>query len=123
MEQELQKCISSLPDVKILNDSEKKLLLDRVESRIEFSASGIVWDSYPHYIHFYPNEPITVNNTFCYIIWDEYTLPVLRTNLRDALSQLDLITIMAFNTWIIGSELDWVIEFHHEEEESRMTLL
>ena len=46
-------------------------------------------------------------------MWDEGTLPILRTDLSLILKDTDTITCIALDTWIVSMDFEWVIEFHH----------
>lgn len=51
-----------------------------------------------------------------YIIWDEVTLPAVKTNLKKVLSVIDDVTAVSFDTWIFCHEDKYVIEFYHESD-------
>ena len=51
-----------------------------------------------------------------YILWDEVSLPAVRTNLVKAIDVVDDVTAVSFDTWIFCSSENYVIEFYHENE-------
>ena len=55
-------------------------------------------------------------NEEVYIIWDEVTLPAVKTNLKKALLVIDDVTAVSFNTWIFCPKGKLVIEFYHESD-------
>ncbi len=55
-------------------------------------------------------------NEEVYIIWDEVTLPAVKTNLKKALLVIDDVTAVSFDTWIFCPEVKIVIEFYHESD-------
>jgi hypothetical protein len=50
------------------------------------------------------------------IIWDEMNLPVIESSLKKIISNLDDITAVGFNTWIVNKQMNRIIEIHHEGE-------
>lgn len=48
-----------------------------------------------------------------YIIWDEYSLPVVKTKLINIKKNLDDIVAVSFDTWIVTETFDRFIEFNH----------
>jgi hypothetical protein len=51
-----------------------------------------------------------------YVIWDEGTLPIIKSDLQKVLEVIDDVIAVSFDTWIFSSELGYVIEIYHEGE-------
>ena len=49
-----------------------------------------------------------------YIIWDEASLPIIKSNLIKIESNIDDVTAVGFDTWLVGSNFNFVIEFFHD---------
>lgn len=50
------------------------------------------------------------------LLWDEASLPAVRTNLEAVLNNTDDVTAVGFNTWVFCPESKYLIEFYHESE-------
>ena len=51
-----------------------------------------------------------------FILWDEASLPVVETNLNNALRVIDDVTAVSFDTWFFSPSIGYEIEFYHEGE-------
>lgn len=51
-----------------------------------------------------------------FIIWDEVTLPAIKTDVQAVLHHSWEVTMVSFDTWIFCPENKYVIEFYHEGE-------
>lgn len=51
-----------------------------------------------------------------FIIWDEVTLPAIKTDVQAVLHHRWEVTMVSFDTWIFCPEHKYVIEFYHEGE-------
>ena len=51
-----------------------------------------------------------------YILWDEASLPAIKTELNNVLSVIDSVKAVSFDTWIYSSNWEYVIELYHENE-------
>ena len=112
----LKNCIESLKmDVKILNQIEYKQIGELIEQYFIFGNSGINWSLYPNKISITDNNDILkkINRTECFLLWDEGKLPILRTDLKLILNNLDCVTKVAFDTFVVDVKFGWIIEFHH----------
>lgn len=50
------------------------------------------------------------------LLWDEATLPAVKTDLEAVIDNIDDITAVSFDTWIFCPESRYLIEFYHESE-------
>ena len=111
----LEECITILgPGTEALSHADTRNKVREISARISFGINGIDWCAHPDHFFFTSAIVPQLPNKSCFVMWDEYTLPILRTDLERVLQNIDDVTAVAFDTWVIGSELDWVIEFHHE---------
>lgn len=52
-----------------------------------------------------------------YIIWGDSSLPVVKSELKDILQNIDEVTPLGvYGTWLYCPSEGWVIEFHHHGE-------
>lgn len=51
-----------------------------------------------------------------YILWDEASLPSIKTSISNLLSYIDNILAVSFDTWLYLPDDKCVIEFYHEGE-------
>lgn len=51
-----------------------------------------------------------------YILWDEASLPSIKTSISNLLSHIDNILAVSFDTWLYFPDDKCVIEFYHEGE-------
>jgi hypothetical protein len=51
-----------------------------------------------------------------YTIWDDNSLPIIRTEIKNVLENLDDATAVSFDTWLYNPEKKVVIEFFHDGE-------
>ncbi len=51
-----------------------------------------------------------------YILWNDGSLPIVKSNLKKILENLYDITTVSFDTWLYCPSEGWVVEFHHDGE-------
>lgn len=49
-----------------------------------------------------------------YILWDSVDVPCILSNYEDIIRNIDDVTAVSFNTWLLSENLTELIEFHHE---------
>lgn len=49
-----------------------------------------------------------------YILWDNASIPSIKTNLNQILKALDDVTAVSFDTWLYNPTMGYIIEFYHE---------
>ncbi|MGQ0437679.1 CDI toxin immunity protein, partial [Bacillus sp. B-TM1] len=64
----------------------------------------------------YLNKQYSLDSYIIYIIWDEASLPIIKTNLHQILQVIDDVTAVSFDTWLYSPNLGYAIEFYHEGE-------
>ncbi|SFJ16140.1 CDI toxin immunity protein [Thermoflavimicrobium dichotomicum] len=122
----LDECIEVLgADTEIFTDSEKEKILDTFKSFFSFTEWGrIDWDKVSKKEDVNTVNDITAYlekcyenfNTVVYVIWDEGTLPIIKTDLKKVLECIDDVTAVSFDTWIFSPSSGYVIEIYHEGE-------
>jgi hypothetical protein len=122
----LDECIEALgEDAEILTDSEKDKIFDTFESSFPFTEWGrIDWDKVSkkeivntvNDITAYLEKCYENFNTDVYVIWDEGTLPIIKSDLKKVLEVIDDVTAVSFDTWIFSPASGYVIEIYHEGE-------
>lgn len=114
----LHECIESTGGIplnydegnKIMDDIQQKIpfILGRVDfSKFKFKTTINTIDSILEYI----NNPIDV-----YVMWDNAKLPCLKSELKDIIKFIDDVTAVSFDTWVVSTDYNVIIEFYHEGE-------
>lgn len=80
---------------------------DRVDRKIKI-------DSIEDGINILKEKQLTDDDI--YILWDEITLPAIKTKIRDVEKAIYDITAVSFDTWIFCPSNKYLIEFYHEDE-------
>jgi hypothetical protein len=122
----LDECIEALgEDAEILTDSEKEKILGTLESSFPFAEWGrIDWGKVSKKENVNTVNDITTYLEKCcqnfdavvYVIWDEGTLPIIKSDLKKVLEVIDDVTAVSFDTWIFSPASGYVIEIYHEGE-------
>lgn len=113
----LEECIEILGvDVEILNKEKEEKLIEAFEKNVKFGVHGIDWTNYPNYIEIKDaNELLNyLKEQKCYILWDEFSTPTIKSKLSTVINNIDDVTAVAFDTYLFDWEFSWVVEFHHE---------
>lgn len=117
MEHEKMTRLKSLIDhLEVLNKLQSSQIEELILAKIRFLPNGVIdWESYPNSIAVLDFEKTSakITNKSCYIMWDEGTLPIVKTDLDSIKKNLFDVTRIAFDTWIVGENFEWVFEFHH----------
>lgn len=122
----LDECIEALGNsAEIVCDSDKKKILEYFKRSYPFTKWGrIDWESAPHRVSVTTLSDILSFltkrgfdlSTPVYIIWDEVTLPVVKSNLPSVIEVIDDVSAVSFDTWIYSDMFKYVVEFYHEGE-------
>ena len=109
-------CIERLkPRVEIVLETDSNKLKEKIRKDFDIGIRG-----------FNPKSesvsPISLSDfkekiidlTQCYIMWDEFSLPIIKTSPIKIVENFDDITAVSFDTWIIDENYNWVIEINHE---------
>lgn len=112
-----KECINALEVVTILDESSSDSLSEKMFNSFEFDdASTVDWRTYPDHQKVDDFEYLIQRNgnLDCYVLWDNAEYLGIRTNLKSVLNKVDDVTAVSFDTWVIGLEFDWILEFHNE---------
>ncbi|MBD3231577.1 hypothetical protein GF322_02830 [Candidatus Dependentiae bacterium] len=117
-----EKCLKALKnDLVILSEEETKKVFDKMIHTFPITLWGrINWKNVKNF-----KKIVSINNIDqfinpgkkeVYILWDEASLPAIKTDMKKLLNVIDDITAVSFDTWIYCPKDGWVIEFYHEGE-------
>lgn len=117
----LKECIDALGnDTIVLSKKETDELFDRMSLHFAITSWGqIDWNVIQHKKISSVDkltECVDDKEAQVYILWDEATLPSIKTNLGKTLAVLDDVRSVSFDTWIYSPTQGYVIEFYHENE-------
>ncbi|TGA96119.1 hypothetical protein E4665_16550 [Sporolactobacillus shoreae] len=122
----LDECIEALGEnVRVLSDNKRKEVIGDFECSFPITEWGrIKWDKETNYadvntvdeIIFFLNQNIGDYSKAVYIIWDEGTLPVIKSDLNKVLEVIDDVTAVSFDTWIFSPSSGFVVEIFHDGE-------
>lgn len=114
-----EECIEKLgASVEIFDLEQSKQLRSILFDRFQFASTSMDWDAYPNAVSIQsPNELIALlKNQDCYVFWDEFNSPVIKSETYRILNHLDDVLALSFDTWMLGTDFNWIVEFHHEGE-------
>lgn len=112
----LENCLNKLGNKAIvLNEVQTNELEQLLEQRISFGNHGVDWSKYPNNIVLESIRDLSKRNQndICFIMWDEGTLPIIKSSFDNIESNIEDIIKVAFDTWIVSANFDWLLEFHH----------
>lgn len=118
----LEECLIALGEnVSVLSPERTTEVFDNLTKTFPISQWGrIDWEKIKHVIRpsskKYIKTYITPTESEVYILWDEASLPAIKTNLNSVLDVIDNVSIVSFDTWIYNPTDGYVIEFYHENE-------
>ena len=114
----LQECIEST-GAKVLPYDDGNKISEEIQSKIPFLNGRVDFSrfKYKNSINTISsiNELINSSTEF-YVMWDEANLPCLKLELKDIINFIDDVTCVSFDTWVVSSDYNTIIEFYHEEE-------
>lgn len=58
-------------------------------------------------------EPILLRDNY-FVVWNEFSLPIVETNLDNIIKNFNDVIAVGFDTWIINLDKGIIIESHHE---------
>ena len=112
----LEECINSLKIMDkqiILENNCKQLIINNMKNLVQFNKWGrIEWIQYINVIDIETSQLHKIKGDF-YIIWNEIELPILKTNMRNILDNLDDVLAVDYDTWLLACDNSSIIEFYH----------
>ncbi|MFJ7819264.1 hypothetical protein ACIQYX_26045 [Bacillus toyonensis] len=122
----LDECIEALGEnIVVFEGEEREKILDSFENSFPITSwARIDWAKFRDFqnivylddIEAYLNKRYCLDSYIVYIIWDEASLPIIKTNLHQILQVIDDVTPVSFDTWLYSPDLGYAIEFYHEGE-------
>jgi hypothetical protein len=116
----LEKCITTLGNAtSTLSQEETTTIFDKMTNQFSITSWGrIDWGKVRHKkvssLDQVAKDVSASDEVF--ILWDEGSLPALKTTVKNVLQAIDDVTAVSFDTWIYSSKGDYIIEFYHENE-------
>ncbi|PJI09338.1 MULTISPECIES: hypothetical protein [Clostridium] len=115
----LQECLESTGG-KLLNYDEGNKILEKIQVKIPFRLDGRVdfskFKSKNNINTIASISELIKNSTEFYVMWDEVNLPCLKSELENIIKFIDDVTAVSFDTWIVSSDYNTIIEFYHDGE-------
>ncbi len=117
-----EECLMALgKDVIQLSEKETTKVFESMLKLFPINFWGkIEWKKINHKIQILSINEITkhinINDNEIYILWDEMSLPSIKTNINNVLNVIEDVTAVSFDTWIYCPSEGYVIEFYHENE-------
>lgn len=122
----LDECIEALGEnIHVLSDNRRKKVIRDFECSFPITEWGrIKWEKEMKYadvntvdeIMSFLNQNMGDYCKVVYIIWDEGTLPVIKSDLDKVLEVIDDVTAVSFDTWIFSPSSGFVVEIFHDGE-------
>jgi len=116
----LDECIEAIGNNhEVFDDTMSFKLFDNFQDDFPFTSWGkIDWEQIENKqeIHDLSQVDKLFDSEECYIFWDEGSLPVVKASFKDVLKGIDDVTAVSFDTWILSTTNNCVIEFFHEGE-------
>lgn len=120
----LEECIEALGvNIEILEEKQGRTIIRKFENTFPITFWGrIDWENIQKYVELYNEDEIKAYLQNCfgtyshrvYLIWDDATLPVIKTELHQVLEVIYDVTAVSFDTWIYSPNIGFVIEYHHD---------
>ena len=115
----LQECLESTGG-ELLNYHEGNKVLEEIQEKIPFGLDGRVdfskLKSKYNIIEISSLSELIKNSIEFYVMWDQANLPCLKSKLKDIIRCIDDVTAVSFDTWVVSSDYNIIIEFNHEGE-------
>ncbi|SFT03050.1 hypothetical protein [Marininema halotolerans] len=112
-----EECLEALGEgVEILSKKDSEEIFEWFESNFFISYGRIDWEKSKGLtlINSLEELPKCIQNEMVFILWDEADTPVLKANFRTVLDVIDDVTAVSFDTWLVGRDSGYVVEYHHE---------
>jgi len=117
-----EECLVALEKgaVVLPNDETKKLFKDMISKFPLTSLGKLDLKKIKHVVKISSKNEImkhvVTKQQEIYVLWDEASLPAIKTNISNVLNAIDDVTAVSFDTWIYSPACGYVIEFYHENE-------
>ncbi len=118
----LEECLVALGQhATVLSAKETSMIFEQMIKQFPITTYGqIDWKQIKHVKKIFSVEEILLqietHNDQVYILWDEASLPAIKTVLSNALQVIDDVVAVSFDTWIYNPKGGYLIEFYHENK-------
>lgn len=114
----LQECIE-YTGAKVLPYDDGNKISEEIQRKIPFLNGRVDFSRFKYKNNINTisgiNELINSSREF-YVMWDEANLPCLKLELKDIINFIDDVTCVSFDTWVVSSDYNTIIELYHEGE-------
>ncbi len=111
-----EECVAALRisgQAEVCGEEHSRQFIREVKSRVPFTRwNRIDWDALPAYETIDEAAPDDLSGDF-YIFWNEASLPVVRSDGKNIIANMDDVLAVDFDTWLVSADLSRIIEFHH----------
>lgn len=114
----LDEAIESLEIADILSEYDNSLIKSLFIDSIIFNFSGngkVNWNLVEHFdlqeIEEVLNYNAIIENDLCYIIWNDKSLPIIKTTIKCIINSFDDVSAINFDTWFFLPQRKTVIEY------------
>ncbi|WP_170880245.1 hypothetical protein [Paenibacillus odorifer] len=114
-------CIEALgPNTRIYSSEKSSEIVSLMEKMVNFTQwARIDWESIdqkrslkkPEELK--DIEPILLRDNY-FVVWNEFSLPIVETNLDNIIKNFNDVIAVGFDTWIVNLDQGIIIESHHE---------
>ena len=91
--------------------------MDEIQEKIPFRLGRVDFSKFKFKTNINTIDSICKlikNFTEIYVMWDNADLPCLKCELRDIIKFIDEVTAVSFDTWLVSSDYNIIIEFYHD---------
>lgn len=108
-----EECLAALKTY----ETADKTTNEKIFSQLHLTFYGrIDLNKYTSYFTATEKELSNFADCKCYIVYCDPTIPIIKTDFKNILANLDDVLAVASDTWIICENSDRIIEFYHENE-------
>ena len=114
----LQECIEATGG-RTLNYNDGNKVMDEIQKKIPFRLGRVDFSKFKFKTNINTIDSISKlikNSTEIYVMWDNANLPCLKSELKDIIKFIDDVTAVSFDTWIVSTDYNTIIEFYHKGE-------
>ncbi|CAH1054633.1 hypothetical protein [Paenibacillus pseudetheri] len=114
-------CIEALgPNTRVYSSEKSSEIVSLMEKMVNFTLwARIDWESIdqkrslkkPEELK--DIEPILLRDNY-FVVWNEFSLPIVETNLDNIIKNFNDVIAVGFDTWIVNLDKGIFIESHHE---------
>ncbi len=116
----LKECLDALGNSgEVLSESESDNIFDIIQDLYPFTSFGrIDWDKIKNKVILESSKISDgcLPEKDYFIMWDQASLPVVKSPIIKIIKNLDDVLAVSFDTWLLSVDFDCVVEFYHEGE-------